>query len=87
MPTILHKVPIADDLRKSLPKPCIDLVLGSGEANAGLLHSIYSLIGEAAGSVELAYRRGFELGHDEGYKLRDLEINNLLRELKEKTDE
>jgi len=68
MPSIIHKIPIADELRESMPKHTVDLMLGSSEANSGILSTLYRLIGNMAGAIELAYRRGYEVGYEDGKK-------------------
>ncbi len=61
MPSIIHKVPIAEELRKCMLENVRDLMLG-GETNSGLLDQLYSLIGQTSGAIELAYRRGYQAG-------------------------
>lgn len=67
MPSIIHKVPIAEELRKGMPKECVDLMLG-GEAKFSILNSLYQLIGQSAGAIELAYRRGYQAGVEDAAK-------------------
>ncbi len=66
MPSIRHKFPIADELRQSLKGiPVRDLMIGEGkDGDAGILGTLYQMIGNIAGALELAYRRGYELGEE-----------------------
>ena len=70
MPSMIHKVPIADELRKGMPENTVDLMLGK-EGSSSLLNKIYSLIGQTAGSIELAYRRGYEAGFEAANKMEE----------------
>ena len=70
MPSIRYKFPIAEELRKSLEGiPVKDLMLGDGtDGHAGILGTLYQLIGSLAGALELAYRRGYDVGFNDGKK-------------------
>jgi len=72
MPSIRHKFPIADELRKSLEGiPVKDLMIGEGkDGDAGILGTLYQMIGNIAGALELAYRRGYDVGFDDAKKKR-----------------
>ena len=70
MPSIRHKFPIAEELRKELAGiPVRDLMIGEGkDGYAGILGTLYQLIGTMAGALELAYRRGHDKGLADGIK-------------------
>ena len=70
MPSAIHKKPIADELREVMPPDIVDLMLGRSAEMSGLFTRIYSLIGETAGSLELAYRRGYQAGLKDAVKKR-----------------
>jgi len=70
MPSIRHKFPIAEEIRKTLGHvPVRDLMLGDGkDGDAGMLGTLYQLIGNISGSLELAYHRGYDKGLAAGIK-------------------
>jgi hypothetical protein len=70
MPSILNKAPITKELRKTLPPNCVDLMIGRGESDSGIFGALWNLLGRSTGSIELAYRRGYDVGYDDGINKR-----------------
>lgn len=50
---------------KDVPDSIKDILGGRGEALSGLIYSIFKLVREAEGSVELAYGRGYQAGRED----------------------
>jgi len=72
MPSVIHKVPIVDELMKSLEGiPVKDLMCGGGnDGLVGIVNTLYQLIGTVAGALEVAYYRGYDIGFDDAKKKR-----------------
>ena len=51
--------------RKDLPEGVRNLLGGTSEANAGLLYKVFKLMSQMEGSIELAYRRGYQAGMED----------------------
>ncbi len=51
--------------REDIPDPIKDILCGGSRANAGLICRIFMGINETIGSMELAYRRGVEIGKED----------------------
>ena len=68
MPSNIHKKPIVDEVRKSMPKELHDLAIGGGANKSGLITQIYQLLNHTLGSLELAFLRGQQCGVHEAYK-------------------
>lgn len=68
MPSAIHKAPIAEDIRATVPKEVHDLLLGLGPESPGLLSSFWVVMGKAFAGVELAYRRGYQAGREDAMR-------------------
>lgn len=54
--------------RKDIPDPLNDLLTGKNEAFTGLIYKIFKVMTETIGSMELAYRRGYQAGEEDTKK-------------------
>lgn len=50
--------------RKDIPEGVKDLLAGKGDTNPGLIFYMFRPIGQAMGTVELAFRRGSDRNED-----------------------
>ena len=50
---------------KDVPDAIKDILGGRGEAMSGVIYSIFKLVREIEGTVELAYNRGVQVGREE----------------------
>ena len=69
MPSHIHKKPIIDEIRENHPEQTRDLILGAGASQPGLLSLLWTLMSETCGRIELAYRRGYDQGFEDGKKV------------------
>lgn len=61
MPSQIHKWPIREEQLKALPRNVGDLMWSGGTISTPG-ETIYRLLGEVCGSIELAYDRGYRVG-------------------------
>jgi hypothetical protein len=50
---------------KDVPDEIKDLLGGRSEAMSGVIYSIFKLVREVEGTVELAYNRGYQAGQED----------------------
>ena len=56
--------------RRDLPDGIKGLLGGTGDADAGLVYKVFNLISCVTGTLELAYRRGYQAGLDDARRKR-----------------
>lgn len=54
--------------RTEIPEGIKDILAGKSEADVGVLFSVFKLISRIEGSIELAWRRGYQAGTEDAKK-------------------
>ena len=78
MPSVVHKAALRKAIEEegNVPKEILGLVCRGQESQEGgwdLLSGWWGQLGQTIGAMELAYRRGYDVGFDAGQKAAEAE--------------